>query len=159
MTRIDKIINNSEYKDYMRKIEEAEINRRFCLHGLNHALDVARICHIINLEEGLSYDKDMIYAMALLHDIGRCLEYEKGTPHHEAGVIIAEDILAQADFSTEEIKLICEAIASHKSLSEEKKDLKYMLFKADKLSRNCFACEVYDECYWKEELKNKGITY
>ena len=34
-----------------------------------------------------------------------------------------------------------------------------ILTKADKLSRNCFACKAYDECYWEENLKNKVITY
>ena len=36
-------------------------------------------------------------------------------------------------------------------------NLEYVLYKADKLSRNCFACKMYDACYWTEETKNHTI--
>lgn len=159
MNRIDKIIDNSLYRDYMDKIRNAENNRKFCLHGFSHALDVARIIYIINLEDEMGFSKDVIYAMALLHDIGRVEEYENGISHHEAGAIIARDILAQCDFTDEEIEAICEAISNHKLYQGKEKDLKYLLFKADKLSRNCFDCNMYDECYWDKDLKNKSIVH
>ncbi len=159
MTRIDDILNNTLYKSYMADIEQAEVQRKFCLHGLNHSLDVARISHIINLEEGLGFEKDIVYAMALLHDIGRGVEYKDGTPHHEAGIEISRNILQETGFDSADTDMILSAIFSHKTACQEKSSLGYLLFKADKLSRNCFTCKAYDECYWKEELKNKTITY
>lgn len=159
MIRIQHILSNPAYKTYMKDIEKAEEEREFCLHGINHSLDVARIAYIINLEENLGYEKDMIYAMALLHDIGRSVEYRDGSPHHEAGVRIADEILSQASFTRKETELITDAISHHKVMNDKKKDLRYVLFKADKLSRNCFCCSAYDKCYWKEELKNKTIFF
>lgn len=159
MDRIQKIMNNSTYVNSMSYIKEAEKDRQFCLHGLEHSLDVARICHIINLEEALGFNKEVIYAMALLHDIGRSVEYKAKLSHHKAGSDIAVAILNDAGFDEEETLLICDAIASHKHVEASMKDLKYLLYKADKLSRNCFDCSMYAECYWDENLKNKEITY
>ncbi len=158
MDRISAIKNNKTYIDAMSYIDTSEEKRKFCLHGLEHSLDVARICYIINLEEQLGYKKDVIYAMALLHDIGRCKEYKEQISHHQAGAELAADILGQAGFKADEIKQICDAIASHKHV-DENKDLKYLLYRGDKLSRNCFNCKMYKECYWNEDLKNKEITY
>lgn len=85
MERVDKILAHPEFQVYMRRIREQERTRVFCLHGIEHSLDVARIGYIKNLEQGLSFRQDVIYAMALLHDIGRCEEYASGKSHHEAG--------------------------------------------------------------------------
>lgn len=160
MDRVDKILDQKFFWDCMDNIEKAEKDRRFCLHGIDHGLAVARICYIISLEEGLGFEKDVIYAMALLHDIGRACEYRDGVNHHKAGAELAESILKDADYNAEEIKLICEAIGVHKCAQEgNTKALSYLLFKADKLSRNCFACKAYDECYWQDELKNKHISF
>ena len=161
MLRIDKILNNNTYNQCMAYIEKAEENREFCLHNLEHSMDVARIAYIINLEENLGFEKECIYAMALLHDIGRCREYEFNEAHHEAGRIIAADILKECGFSEAEIYEITSAIASHKNIAKDvnKKELKYILYRADKISRNCFECKMYDECYWEEEKKNKTIIY
>ncbi|MBR1816604.1 MAG: HD domain-containing protein [Lachnospiraceae bacterium] len=159
MQRVDNILNNNIYNQCMAQIEKAEEKRRFCLHDLEHSLAVARIAYIINLEEGLGFDKECIYAMALLHDIGRCEEYENGTPHHMAGSRIAEKILRASSFTEEEIYFITQAIESHKIISDDadKADLRYILYRADKLSRNCFECKMYDECYWDEEKKNQTV--
>ncbi len=158
MDRISQITNNKIYIECMSYINTSEENRQFCLHGIEHSLDVARICYIINLEEKLGYKKDVIYAMALLHDIGRCKEYKEQVSHHQAGAEIAKNILEEAGFWQDEIDMICEAITSHKHV-EESKDLKFLLYKGDKLSRNCFNCKMYGECYWQDDLKNKEITY
>ena len=114
---------------------------------------------IQQLEKELGFSKETIYAMALLHDIGRNLEYEKGLSHHEIGGAIALDILTQVGFSNEEKELICQAIRSHKELGDKEDNcsLNYLLYRADKLSRNCFSCKAKDSCYWDESKKNKGI--
>ena len=90
MNNVDIIINNPKYKEYLRKLEEFEKERIFCRHTLEHFLDVARISYIQVLENDMKYSKEVIYAIALLHDIGRVLEYEKGIPHHEGSVILSK---------------------------------------------------------------------
>lgn len=160
MNRIKILMKHPDFKKYMRTIEAAETERIFCHHGYSHGLDVARICYIMNLEEDCGYKKDVIYAMAMLHDIGRAEEYENGLSHHIAGARIAEKILAEAGFEDSEIKAICEAISNHKSLDKDNENcLSGLLFKADKLSRNCFACQARSECYWNDDLKNKYVLH
>ena len=71
MNRVDLILEHPKYQEYLDKIKQAEEKRIFCLHNMNHFLDVARIAYIMNLEEELGIAKEIIYATALLHDIGR----------------------------------------------------------------------------------------
>lgn len=159
MDRIDRLIKNDDYIRYMKAVEQAERERKFCLHGIEHGLDVARIGYIINLENQLGYDKEVIYAAALLHDIGRAKEYSDNAPHHEAGAEIAGDILIRSGFNEKEITDICRAITSHKKpCKDEACGLKQLLYSADKLSRNCFNCSAYDDCYWPEDTKNNTIS-
>ena len=157
MNRIEQILQNEKFIKIMSDIEKYETDRKFCLHGIDHGIDVARICYILALEEKLDIDKEVIYAMALLHDIGRVSEYEKGISHHEQGADMAGRLLREAGFDENDVKAICKAIEGHKHISEEGGELATLLFKADKLSRKCFACNMYEECYWKDELKNKTI--
>ena len=160
MKRVDKIIADEEFRSISLMIKEKEFDRVFCRHSLGHSLSVARIAWIINLEEGLSLDKEMIYAAALLHDMGRYSVYEEqGMSHHEAGAYVAELILKRAGFSDEEIEEMCGAIKKHKNKSEAKGSLEDVLYRADKLSRNCFMCDAKTECYWSESKKNKSIKY
>ena len=104
MNNIDIITSNPKYLEYVRKIEVFEKERIFCKHTIEHFLDVARISYIQVLENNMKYSKEVIYAIALLHDIGRVLEYEKGTPHHEGSVILSKEILESTNFSEEEKK-------------------------------------------------------
>lgn len=159
MERVDKILAHPEFRSYMHQIEERERTRVFCLHGIEHSLDVARIGYIKNLEQELHFRQDVIYAMALLHDIGRCEEYTSGTSHHEAGAKLARPILAACGYTEDECAEICEAISRHKAPSEQEKTLATLLYDADKQSRNCFACPVQEQCYWSEEKKNHTIQY
>lgn len=158
MDKIDRLVQNEDYYRCMEIIGKAENKRKFCLHGMEHGLDVARISYIINLEEQLGYDKEVIYAMSLLHDIGRVREYESNVSHHQAGVDIAKNILLKSGFDSKVTDEICHAIASHNKMCGGcDKDLKYLLYRADKLSRNCFNCDAYDDCYWSDSIKNKTI--
>ena len=70
MKNIDRIINHPLFIMSMKKIHDYEIDRVFCCHGIEHSLDVARVAYIANLEQNLGFQKEMIYAAALLHDIG-----------------------------------------------------------------------------------------
>lgn len=167
MERIERIRNHPLYVSNQQRIDDMEVNRIFCCHGVNHSLDVARILYILVLEQGLSYEKDIIYAAALLHDIGRGLQYEEKVSHHEAGARLAGDILRDCDFSPDEVAMITEAIAGHhtgKSHSEStaehsESSFTDLFYKADKLSRNCFDCKASEECYWTQEKRNLQIRY
>lgn len=159
MDKIDRLMEHPVFRDCMDRIELAERDRSFCLHGFAHSLDVARIGYIINLEEQYGIDREVLYAAALLHDIGRGAEYETGEPHQLAGVRLAGQLLREAGFDDGVIGEICEAISSHKNLStEDSRGLCALLYKADKLSRNCFCCKAYRECYWQEEKRNRHIV-
>lgn len=158
MDKINEILQNDIFKLNMEKLEKLEENRAFCRHGINHSLDVARIAYIMTLENGFDYSKDIIYAIALLHDIGRVMQYEKGVSHHEGSVILAEEILKNTSYDDEEISIIIEAIKNHRN-KENASEFNKLIFKSDKLSRNCFMCKSYDECYWDSNKKNNIINY
>lgn len=158
MERVDRILRHSEFLKILAQIEAAEAERRFCRHTIQHSLDVARIGLIINLEEGLSISKEWIYAVALLHDIGRALQYQEGVDHEQAGVIVAKPILIDCGFAEEEIKVILSAMEHHGSREvAPEKNLNGILYRADKASRLCFWCEAREECNWPLEQKNMGI--
>ena len=106
MKNIDRIINHPLFIMSMKKIHDYEIDRVFCCHGIEHSLDVARVAYITNLEQNLGFQKEMIYAAALLHDIGRWRQYEKNIPHEEAGAALAADILEDTAFSKEVLTCI-----------------------------------------------------
>ena len=157
MNNIDIITSNPKYLEYVRKIEVFEKERIFFKHTIEHFLDVARISYIQVLENNMKYSKEVIYAIALLHDIGRVLEYEKGTPHHEGSVILSKEILESTNFSEEEKKEILKAIKNHRKDSED--ELSKLIYTSDKLSRNCFNCKGKEKCYWDENKKNYTIKF
>ena len=159
MQRIDNILKNEMYKSLMYEISVKEKDRIFCCHGLEHCLDVARIAYIIGSEEAVWIDRELIYAAALLHDVGRADPEDTGVKHHLLSVKFAGDILMQSGFDEDETELICDAIGSHNTDGADRKGLAYLLYKADKLSRNCFDCAASGECYWPDSEKNKGINY
>lgn len=140
----------------MTEIEQTECNRIYCRHGISHSLDVARIAYIIVLEKGLDISKDLIYATAILHDIGRC---QSNKDHNVYSVELAEKILNQCNYSKDDITLILDAVYSHRNLCENLQTLSDIIKYADKISRNCFNCKAYDTCYWDEDRKNKKLIY
>lgn len=155
MMRVNRILKNEIYSECLEQIRQCERERIFCHHDMAHFLDVARMAHLINLEEHMGVSKERIYAAALLHDIGRHLQYREGISHEIASAQIAPDILKACDFSEEEIREITEAIASHRNASvQSRKDLTGLIYRADKLSRSCFGCEAEPLCDWKKEKKN-----
>ena len=160
MDRVNLILSNSKYQEYIDKIKQAEEDRIFCLHNMSHFMDVARIAYNINLEEGLEISKELIYATALLHDIGRFMQYEEGTPHELASAELAPEILAETGFEEQEQEEILKAIREHrnKEIAKEK-SLAGIIYRADKLSRPCFACDAEKQCDWKKSKKNMKIIY
>ena len=154
MKRINKIYHHSLYKEIMDKISQLEKGRIYCLHGVEHAMDVARIAYIINLEENLNIDKEIIYATSLLHDLGRGINYEN---HAQQSVLLAKKILPDCDFNESETEQIINAISIH---GEEKNTgLSGIIQRADKLSRLCYNCKSISTCKWKKEELNLEIIY
>ncbi len=160
MQRVDNILNNKMFRDKVAKIEELEKDRIFCRHDMDHFLDVARIAALIASDEGFTEDREMIYAAALLHDIGRDEQYVNGTPHEKASAGLAPEILRDCAFDEEEIKVIVKAIADHGDESvREQKDLSGLIYRADKMSRKCYMCTVVDRCHKSPEKLVMNIKY
>lgn len=158
LDRLQKIISHPLYVENYNALQEIEKNRVFCGHSVSHFLDTARICYIYDLENGSGLDKEVIYAAAFLHDIGRYKESCEGTPHDEAGAELAYIILKECGFTKGEIKIITQAIRCHRNEKESYEGvLGRYLYKADKQSRCCFMCSAKNECNWDEEKKNKEI--
>lgn len=154
----------------MQKNEEAEEDRRFCRHDMRHFLDVARLALILNLRNRClsgsgpgdcsQRSEELIYAAALLHDIGRWKQYEDGTPHEKASALLAPEILSDCGFSEEETRQITAAILNHRREAvKEDQSLSGLLYRADKMSRSCFCCEAERECNWKGSNKNLKLRY
>ena len=157
MKNIDIIMNNSMYTESLEKLKKYEENREFCNHTIEHFIDVARIEYIMVLEEDLKVSKEVIYAIGLLHDIGRVKQYEEGIHHDIASVDMSREILKETSFTEEEVKIILNGIANHRKESDNK--LEEIIYRADKLSRQCFSCKAENECYWSKDKKNFKITY
>ncbi len=146
------------YQDALRTIEQAEKDRVFCKHDMEHFLSVARLAYIYSLEENAEISKPVIYGAALLHDIGRGKQYKSGIPHHEASVGLAESILTACGFSDEEQSMMLDAILFHRKDGKQKeKTLRRILYKADKASRNCFVCSAREQCKWPKDQMNLEI--
>jgi len=153
MERVNQIFFHPKYQAYFHEIQRLEADREFCGHTIEHFLDVARLAYILVIEEGLVVGKEVIYAAALLHDIGRYLEYTKEVPHEEGSAMLARELLPECGFSKEEQAFIIEAILEHRE-NPETGTFSGILYRADKLSRNCFSCPAEESCRWPEEKKN-----
>ncbi|MDD4562228.1 MAG: HD domain-containing protein, partial [Syntrophomonadaceae bacterium] len=94
LKRVELLINDTLYRQYMNYNLEEELEPKFCQHDFSHHLDVARIAYILVLEHndlnyfikdsGLSGKlaaKEVIYAAGMLHDIGKWKEYREGIDH------------------------------------------------------------------------------
>ncbi len=160
MERIDKIINNEEFRRIVAETEELEKDRVFCHHDMDHFLDVARIATMIASDEDIDVPRDMIYAAALLHDIGRVKQYREDFPHESASAAIAPSILCECDFNAGEIKEITHAIREHGNENiRNERNLAGLLYRADKLSRKCYMCKAVSDCHKSPEKLVMSVKY
>lgn len=158
MDKINRIIQNLDYLSHIERITEWEKDRQFCRHNTAHFLDVARIAMILNIQDNYELPQEIIYAAALLHDIGRWQQYETGEDHALASAKLAPAILKECGFSDAESEKILSAIATHReSRVKDEKSLNGLLYRADKLSRPCYFCEQEKNCNWKNKKKNMEI--
>ena len=169
MERADRIRRHPLYQEAYEQIKTAEKNRKFCNHTMEHFLDVARLMWIYVLEEHALFSRELVYAAALLHDMGRAEQYLSGMPHEKAGALLAERIMTDCGFGEAEICEVKDAILSHRNKNyrnrqSENRDaagahtLGEYLYRADKRSRSCFICPAEKECNWPQEKKNLQIA-
>lgn len=159
MPRVDAVLAHPRFMRELNRVRELERDRRFCRHGLSHLLDVARVAWIRRLEDGLGLDREVVYAAALLHDIGRAGQYDVGTPHDVAGERIAAEILGTVEgemrFSPSEQAEILTAVRGHRrGTPQPEGELAGLIAWADHASRPCFACAARATCKWTDEEKN-----
>ena len=161
MERLNTVLRHPLYQQYYEELREEERDRIFCCHQMEHLLDVARIAYIRNLENNLGYSKELLYTTAILHDIGKALQYKQKIPHEVAGEEIAREILETLPennaFTQEEQDWILEAVRGHRRKCAGMTEAACLFYESDKRSRNCFACPVSEMCNWNEEEKNKEI--
>lgn len=160
MKECEAIRKHPLYVKFYKKLSKAETDRIFCRHQMSHYLNVARIAYIYNLEQNLGFRKEVIYAAAILHDIGKYKQYKKKIPHEIASAELAEEILKDLPktyFSEEEKKLIVRAVLEHRKWKEEMSELGKLLYISDKKSRACYLCPAEEQCDWSKEKKNMEI--
>ena len=160
MERYHKIMKHHTFIEYVNRIEQVEKDRIYCRHNIGHLLDVARIGYLHILEEGLPIEKDLFYAAALLHDIGKVDQYVKKIPHEIGGAEIAAEVLKDCGYEKEEIEMIRQAILRHRRGDHQEENiLADTLYRADKESRLCMFCKVSDSCNWTKEEKNDTLLF
>ncbi len=166
MERIEKILSDPIYQEYCAQNTKWEQTRVFCKHDMEHFWQTARVAYILYLESKdddlslphLDNIKELLYAAALLHDIGRFKEYEYPTLDHAAeSAVLARPLLLAAGFPAGEINLILEAIKNHREQGHA--GLSRLLYQADKESRPCSTCPVLDRCKKFDREKRPEVRY
>ena len=160
MPLVAALLKHEGFARAMDALEKKEETRFFCRHGLDHALDVARIMTILSLENERDFARETIYLAALLHDIGRSAN---DAHHDEASVALARDFLHAIGADEAQSADILEAISNHrdksKTVTAAIASLSELLAMADTLSRPCYRCKAAAECYWSDARRNHTITY
>ncbi len=157
MLRLNQLICHPLFLERMDQIEQMEKQRPFCRHGWEHCMDVARTMAFLNEERKLGLSRELLYALALVHDLGRVEEYQHGIPHNEAGAVLAEKLLQECGFDSLEIACTTEAVRSHRDRREKEGILTSLLIEADKKTRPCFRCRAREQCKWPENKKNRML--
>lgn len=174
MRRIELLLNNPLYQDYINYNEQEEAEPRFCRHDISHHIDVARIAYILVLEQndlnffvnenrlsGKLAAKEIIYAAGLLHDIGKWKEYRSGIDHASFGAKLAREILPQVFFNPNEVEIIARSIYEHRNLSMDMSFLGERIYRADNLARICIDCIHRADCpkLEKQEINTSTFEY
>ena len=159
LKRVELLINDTLYRQYMNYNLEEEREPKFCQHDFSHHLDVARIAYILVLEHndlnyfikdsGLSGKlaaKEVIYAAGLLHDIGKWKEYRDGEDLAACSARLSRTILPRALFTPDEIEIICRAICEQRNINKDISLLGEKLYRGNNLSRMCSECHHNEEC-------------
>ena len=111
---MDKI--SKEIKQYIETNVIPQYNKNEKGHGIEHINYVIRRSFELIEQNNLEVNEDMVYVIAAYHDIGHHIDSKK----HE---IISADMMSRDEnlkifFSTEQLKLIKEAIEDHRASSD-----------------------------------------
>ena len=87
-------------------------------HGFDHVERVTALCERIGREEHA--DMAVLIPAALLHDIARPREKERGVPHELEGAKMAEEYLRSIGYEARAVPEIAAAIRTHRFTSLEK---------------------------------------
>ena len=106
-----------ELKQYIEEKVFPEYDKNESGHGINHIKDVIRRSFELVEENQLEVNIDMVYVIAVYHDIGHHIDSKT----HE---IISADIMSKDKnlskfFNEEELKIIKEAIEDHRASAKE----------------------------------------
>ena len=108
---------NSELKEYISEKIFPKHSKNDKGHGLLHILEVIRRSYALNQNLNLGLDKNMIYAIASFHDLGKYINSDI----HEK--IAAEEFIKDEKmkefFNDDERIIIKEAIEDHRSSKED----------------------------------------
>lgn len=157
MRKCSRILKHEKFRKILSLLAEAEKDRIYCRHGIEHLMDVARAAYIISLENKLNIPKEIIYGAALMHDIGRYDQYTRGIHHHLSGAAIAAEILPECGFDAEETEQIVNAVRCHRNKTARTETLNDVIAAADKQTRMCMICGASDTCKWSDDEKNTDI--
>ena len=159
MELVDKILKHPKYREYMRCNAEAEKDRLFCRHDLQHCFDVARVAYILRLERGIPIAKEMIYAAALLHDIAKWKQYLYQVDHASEGAVLATEILADLGVGGQDSGEITDAIRTHRKKALPKSPLGEILYDSDKACRLCVSCARISVCNRFTDGNTPAVQY
>ncbi|MGE5398493.1 MAG: HD domain-containing protein [Chitinophagales bacterium] len=174
MKRIELILKDPSFIDYINRNTLSDQEHRYCKHDLAHMIDVARITYILILEQqsignyittgslsGKMAARETIYAAGLLHDIGKWKEYMTGEDHAAFGARLAREMLPRLFFNDNEIDVISQAIFEHRNISKDMSFLGEKLHRADNLSRVCSQCTESTNClkYQNKEIGTHLLVY
>lgn len=162
MERINSIVQGAAFQEYLARTLLGEKERIYCKHGMDHLLSVARIAYAYLLEKGEGSTKpqfkELVYTAALLHDVGRWVEYKTGEDHAQASARLARPLLQEAGFDESEVEEVLAAILEHRHKRGHTRALAKALALADDYSRDCWNCSAKDSCHkFNSEMLN--ITY
>lgn len=104
---------NKELKEYIENEIFPQYEKNDKAHGIIHIKEVIRRAFELNNSLNLNLDKDMIYAIAGCHDLGKYIDHE----NHEkiAADKFIKDENMKKFFNDEQRQIIKEAIEDHRS--------------------------------------------
>lgn len=126
---------NPSLKEYVRENIFPQYESNDKAHGIIHIREVIRRAFALNETLKLNLDKNMIYAIAACHDLGKFINHEI----HEkiAADIFINDMNMKRFFSDEERMTIKEAIEDHRSSKDDmpRSDYGKLISSADRNTR------------------------
>ncbi|NLF46399.1 MAG: HD domain-containing protein [Syntrophomonadaceae bacterium] len=159
MKRIDLLLQDSLYNEYLHRNAREEMDQRLCRHDINHHFTVAQMTFSLMLnnndweifleETGIDSQaaaKEVVYAAGLLHDIGKWKEYRDGEDLAACSARLSRTILPRALFTPDEIEIICRAICEQRNINKDISLLGEKLYRGNNLSRMCSECHHNEEC-------------